>query len=281
MTRLLVCAALGVEARALRRGLATVDLPRGLAEVRVVRTGAGPRRAARAASTLPPYDALAVAGFGGAVDPSLRPGDVVVASEVRFGDRAYPCPSAPLLASELARDGLRTHVGPLLTCDHVVREAERPHLARLGALAVDMETGPLAEAAYGDPPAAAAHGDPPAESVHGDPSAETVHGDPSAEAARSRPIAAVRVIVDAPGTPLLGLAVVRAGLTARRVLRRVAPALARWASSAAPPDAYPSPAHLPDTAPLADFPRRNTPPALRPTRAEDTVRFPPPGEVLL
>ncbi|WP_181871264.1 hypothetical protein [Sphaerisporangium album] len=220
MTRLLICAALGIETRALRRGLASVP-----DDARVIRTGAGPRRAARAARMLPPYDVIAVVGFGGAVDPSLRPGDVVVADEVRYGGHVYPCPTAPQLARELARDGLRTHIGPLLTCDHVVRQAERPRLADLGVLAVDMETGPLAEAARGRPPAA------------------------------------VRVIVDAPGTPLLGLAVVRAGLAARRVLGLVAPALACWAS--------------------AVDPHRNTAPALRPSRAEHTIRFSPPEEVRL
>ncbi|GII66088.1 lipoprotein [Sphaerisporangium krabiense] len=235
MTRLLICAALALEARALRHGLAAAP-PAGV-EARVIRTGMGPRRAARAGCLLPPYDALAVAGFGGALDAALRPGDVVVADEVRFGARAHPCASASLLAGELTRAGLRVRVGPLLTIGHVVRETERRRLAatrrpgpvpgprgasspgRDVALAVDMESGPLTEAAGG------------------------------------RPVAAVRVVVDGPGTPLLGLATLRAGLTARRALRLAGPALTRWARA------------VEQTGP-------------RPGRTEDDIRIPPPGEVL-
>ncbi|GII87912.1 lipoprotein [Sphaerisporangium siamense] len=243
MTRLLVCAALALEARALRHGLTAVP-PSGV-DARVIKTGMGPRRAARAGCLLPPYDALAVAGFGGALDAALRPGDVVVADEVRFGAHAHPCASASLLARELTRAGLRVRVGPLLTIGHVVRETERRRLAatrrpapvpglplapvpgprgasspgRDVALAVDMEAGPLAEAAGG------------------------------------RPVAAVRVVVDGPGTPLLGLATLRAGLTARRALRLVGPALTRWA-------------------------RAVEQAGTRPGRAEDDIPIPPPGEVL-
>ncbi|MFJ2033222.1 hypothetical protein [Streptosporangium sp. NPDC087985] len=191
MADLLICAALGIEARAVRRGLATLS-----DRVKVVRTGPGPGRAARAAAVLPEYGgALAVVGFGGAVDDGLRPGDVLVASEVRFGDQAFPCPSARLLAGELTRAGLPARIGPLATCDHVVTGAERRRLAAEGVRGVDMETGPLARAAAG------------------------------------RPLAAVRVIVDTPGAPLLSPATVRGGTLARRNLQRVGPVLARWAAA--------------------------------------------------
>lgn len=136
MTALLVCAALGIEARAIRRGL-----PAHLA--RVVVTGVGPRRAARAAAGLAWREAVAVVGFGGAAGRNLRPGDVLVASEVRFRGRVHPCPSAPLLAGELAEAGLPASIGPLVTADRLVRGAERHRLAAEGAYAVDMETGPL------------------------------------------------------------------------------------------------------------------------------------------
>jgi 4-hydroxy-3-methylbut-2-enyl diphosphate reductase len=193
MTHLVICAALGIEARALRRGL-----PAGLTGVTVIRTGAGPDRAGHAAALLPEAGALAVAGFGGALHADPRPGDVLVASEVRFGDRVWPCPSAPILAGELARAGLPARIGPLLTCYHVVRGAERRRLSRTGALAADMETGPLARVAAG------------------------------------RPFAAVRVIVDGPGRPLLSPATVAAALAARRTLRRVGPVLMRWSAAAGP-----------------------------------------------
>jgi 4-hydroxy-3-methylbut-2-enyl diphosphate reductase len=193
MTHLLICAALGIEARALRRGL-----PADLAGVTLIRTGPGPDRAEHAAALLPAAGALAVAGFGGALQEGLRPGDVLVASEVRFGDRIWPCPSAQFLAGELARAGMSARLGPLLTCDHLVRAGERRRLSRTGALAVDMETGPLARAATG------------------------------------RPFAAVRVIVDGPGRPLASPATVPAALAARRTLRRLGPALVRWSAAAGP-----------------------------------------------
>lgn len=164
----------------------------------MVRAGVGLRRAARAATALPGHDALAVVGFCGALGGELRPGDVLVADEVRFGDRVFPCPSAPLLAGELARAGLSARTGPLVTCGHVVTGAGRRRLAGGGASAVDMETGPLAAAAHG------------------------------------RPLAAVRVVVDTPRTRLLSVATVRDGVAARRALRRIGPALLRWAAAVGP-----------------------------------------------
>ncbi|TXK33946.1 hypothetical protein [Nonomuraea sp. C10] len=193
MTVLLICTALGMEARAVRRGLS-----RSPVRVRLRRTGLGPRRAARVAATLPEFDALAVTGFAGSLVPGLRAGDVLVAQEIRYGDRVLACPSAPLLAGELARAGLRARTGSLLTVDHVVTGARGRELAERGAHAVDMETGPLARAAAG------------------------------------RPVAAVRVVVDTPAAPLLSPATLRNALTARRVLRRVGPALTRWAAATAP-----------------------------------------------
>lgn len=184
-SRLVVCAALGIEARAVRRGLP--------ADVAVVRTGMGTAAATRAA--LPVFDALAVAGFGGALDAGLRPGDVLVATEVRFGGEVLPCPWAALLTGELRRVGLRAYAGPLVTRDRVVTRAGRRRLADTGALGVDMEAGPLARVADG------------------------------------RPFAAVRVIVDTPRHPLPHPAIVRNGLAARRTLRRVGPGLTRWATN--------------------------------------------------
>ncbi|GAA1017472.1 lipoprotein [Acrocarpospora pleiomorpha] len=193
MTGLLVCAALGIEAWAVRRGLSP--------DVRVLRTGPGPRRAGRAAATLPPYDALAVVGFGGALDASLRPGEVFVADEVRFAGRVVPCPSAARLAAELARAGLPVRTGTLLTSGHVVVGAERRRLAAGGAHAVDMETGPLAAAASG------------------------------------HPLAAVRVIVDTPRASLFSPAMPCRVNLARRALHRIGPALLRWAADTGPPPA--------------------------------------------
>ncbi|WP_285708202.1 4-hydroxy-3-methylbut-2-enyl diphosphate reductase [Microtetraspora sp. NBRC 16547] len=188
-----ICTALGIEARAVRDGIP--DSARG---VEVIRIGMGPDSAGQAENRLARAGALAVTGFGGALDESLRPGDVVVASEIRFGGRTLPCPSAPLLAGELARAGLPVRTGPLVTSDHIVTGAERRRLADEGALAVDMESGPVAVVAAG------------------------------------RPFAAVRVIVDTPAVPLLRPATIRGGVLASRTLRQVGPALARWAAACGP-----------------------------------------------
>ncbi|MGI5328269.1 4-hydroxy-3-methylbut-2-enyl diphosphate reductase [Actinomadura nitritigenes] len=187
MTRPVVCAALGLEARA----LAHVGLP-------VVRTGAGPARARRAAARLRDADALAVAGFGGALDGRLRPGDLFVATEVRGAGPPVPCPSAEPLAGLLERTtGATVHRGPLVTTDHVVTGRERAELAATGAMAVDMESAPLA-------------------------------------AAGDRPVAVVRAIVDTPDRPLLGPATLTGGTAALRRLRTIGPALRAWADAIGP-----------------------------------------------
>jgi 4-hydroxy-3-methylbut-2-enyl diphosphate reductase len=183
MTRLLICAPLAIEARALRRGV-----PGAV----VFRTGLRARRT----PALDGYGALAVAGFGGALDTGLRPGDVLVATEVRFGDRRLPCAAAGLLARELTRAGVHVQTGPLITVGHLVREPERRRLSRTGARAVDMEAGPLLAAAAG------------------------------------LPAAVVRVIVDTPGRPVLSAATLTGGLAARRTLRRIGPALVSWSKAA-------------------------------------------------
>ncbi|SEG40978.1 4-hydroxy-3-methylbut-2-enyl diphosphate reductase [Thermomonospora echinospora] len=185
--RLAVCAALGIEARALARG--------GL---HVTRTGMGPRRTLAAAARLPTFDALAMAGFAGALDDRLRPGDLLVATEVRVGDRTLRCRSAELLASRLARGGGRVRLGPLVSTDHLVSGAERRALAATGALAVDMESGFLA----------------------------AVSG--------TRPWAVVRAIVDTSDRPLLHPSTIGGALAARRRLREVGPALTDWAAALGP-----------------------------------------------
>ncbi|GIH61742.1 4-hydroxy-3-methylbut-2-enyl diphosphate reductase [Microbispora siamensis] len=199
MTDLIVCTALGMEARAVARGLrARPDPGSDRPRVRVVRIGMGPDRAARAAALLPPSAALAVTGFGGALHDGLRPGDVLVATEVRSGGRVWPCPSAPLLAGELLRAGLPARTGPLVTSPRIVTGRARHALAREGAYAVDMESAALAAAAG------------------------------------ARPFAAVRVIVDTPDAPLLNLATMGGAVAARRTLARIGPVLARWAAAVGP-----------------------------------------------
>ena len=191
---LLILAPLAIEAAALRRAVPGA---------RVVRAGMGPARAAEAArrAAAAPWGAVAIVGFCGALAPDLAPGDVVVASEVRTArGPAIPCSSGPLVAA-LRRLGVgRVRVGPVISTDHIVRDGQRSRIAaETGAVAVDMESAWLAAAAKGS------------------------RGD--------RPLAVLRVVVDAPGRELdvrRPLAAAAYGLTAYRALRRAAPALAAW-----------------------------------------------------
>jgi 4-hydroxy-3-methylbut-2-enyl diphosphate reductase len=189
---LLVCAPLRLEARAVRRGLA------GAGQVRA--TGYGSARAARQAAMLAdhPFGMLAVAGTGGGLARDLSPGDLVVGTEVSDGTSTTACPSAPLLAGELRRAGLRARAGRVLTVDHLVHGAERDRLAFGGALVADLESAPLAAAAGG------------------------------------RPVAVLRAVSDTPQRPLLRPGGLAGGLAALRSLRAAAPVLARWAAAVGP-----------------------------------------------
>ncbi|MEV0072692.1 4-hydroxy-3-methylbut-2-enyl diphosphate reductase [Amycolatopsis sp. NPDC050768] len=176
-----LCAPLRIERAALRGA----GLP-------VVRTGLGPRRAAATAARLP-VGPRVVAGIGGGLAARVRPGDVVVADEVRGPDGVVEVPSAPLLAGALRRLGLTVHLGPVLGVDHVVGERERDALASSGALAVDMESHRLAAA--------------------------------------GQPFAVVRSIVDTVGAPLVRPGTVAHGLAGLRSLRAAVPALTAWAAA--------------------------------------------------
>jgi 4-hydroxy-3-methylbut-2-en-1-yl diphosphate reductase len=195
LSKLTVCAPLGVEARALRRGLAASQ-----EEVEVIRTGYGPVRAAAAAARIAASapDMLAVGGVAGGLTTDQHVGDLVVASEVRDGTRAVRCPSAPLLAGELRRAGLATRTGPIVTVDHLLREGEHAQLAATGAIAVDMESAPLLAGAAGSP------------------------------------AVVLRAISDTPDHPLVSPHIVAGGLAALRSLRAAAPVLAQWAAAVGP-----------------------------------------------
>jgi nucleoside phosphorylase len=182
---LIICAALGIEARALRHGLSGTP---------VVRVGYRARHSGRLSARLHGYTALAVGGFGAALTTDLRPGDVVVAAEIRGAGPTVRCHRPEALAAELRRRGVPAVSAPLLTTDHIVRRGEFAALAATGAAAVDMESAVLAAAA----------------------------GD--------RPVAAVRVVVDTPAHPLARPGTLWHGTAAWRTLRRLGPALERWAA---------------------------------------------------
>lgn len=191
-----ICAPLRLERAALRAR-------RSGSALRVVRTGMGPLRATEFAedrfAAADPGEPVVVAGIGGGLAPGLRAGDIVVASAVRgVSGQVVPVPSAPLLANELRRLGLRVHVGPIVSSPAVVDGPARRRLADTGALAVDMESLWLAEAA----------------------------GD--------RPLAVLRSIVDTPEHPLWRPGTLGRGVAGLRALRRAVPALAAWARATGP-----------------------------------------------
>ncbi|WP_037634141.1 1-hydroxy-2-methyl-2-butenyl 4-diphosphate reductase [Streptomyces erythrochromogenes] len=168
----------------------------------LLRTGMGPRaaeRALRRALDRPGAERAAVlaTGFCAGLLPGMNPGDLVVAEEIRDPRGTVPCTGTALLAEALARavPGRTVHTGPLTGSDHVVRGQERAHLRATGAVAVDMESAATLWAA-----------------VRG--------GD--------RPVAAVRVIVDAPEHELVRIGTLRGGISAFRVLRAVLPAFFEW-----------------------------------------------------
>jgi 4-hydroxy-3-methylbut-2-enyl diphosphate reductase len=167
----------------------------------LVRAGMGPRRARQTAHRLAGQARL-VAGVAGGLAPDVKPGDVVVATEVRGPDGvAHPCASAPLIAAELRQLGLRVHCGPLLSTEKVVDGAGRSAAAASGALAVDTESAWLAPA-------------------------------------DGSPFAVVRTISDTADAPLLSPGIVVSGLAALRTLRRTVPALDAWATAIGSRDVY-------------------------------------------
>ncbi|MEP6893903.1 MAG: 4-hydroxy-3-methylbut-2-enyl diphosphate reductase [Gaiellaceae bacterium] len=192
MTHTVVLTPLRLEAVAVRRGLP---------EAQVVRTGMGRERSLDAVARRRGLanGAVAVAGVAGAVEPTLRPGDVVIATEVRSEDgRVRRCPSAALLATAVRARGVRVVSGPVLSADRLIGAAERERLCADGIVAVDMESAWLAETAG------------------------------------EHPLAVLRVVADEPGRRLLDPRMLVAGTRALTALYRVAPALAVWARATGP-----------------------------------------------
>ncbi|WP_248817103.1 4-hydroxy-3-methylbut-2-enyl diphosphate reductase [Frankia sp. AgB32] len=191
-TRLVVAAALRFEAMAAGRS----GLP---SDTVMVRTGMGPERAGQAARLVREArpDAAAIVGLSGGLAAGIRPGDIVVATEIRSADGTVVarCASAPLLAGDLRRLGLTVHVGPIVTVPKLATGDERTRLAATGAVAVDMESAALA-AGVGD-----------------------------------IPFAAVRVIVDTADEPLGHFDLIRRGILGLRTMRRLGPPIGAWAAA--------------------------------------------------
>ncbi|MFI1864087.1 phosphorylase family protein [Streptomyces jumonjinensis] len=196
---LLIACALGIERFALRGADDRAGAP---GPARVLRTGMGPRSAGHAVRTAlndgaMRYAAVIASGFCAGLAPGMHPGDLVVAAETRDPDGATRCTDTARLVAAVTRavPGRRVHTGPLTGSGRVVRGPERARLRTTGAIAVDMESAATLRAALSAGP---------------------------------RPVAAVRVVVDAPEHELFRIGTVRGGISAFRVLRAVLPAFHEW-----------------------------------------------------
>ncbi|MET9662138.1 1-hydroxy-2-methyl-2-butenyl 4-diphosphate reductase [Streptomyces sp. NPDC006510] len=197
---LLIACALGIEQFALRSGRGRAGAAPG--PLTVLRTGMGPRAAEAAVARAlgqdrAPGTAVLASGFCAGLLPGMHPGDLVVAEETREAGDSTACTGTGLLAEALARavPGRAVHTGPLTGSAHVVRGHERAELRATGAIAVDMESAATLRTALRSGP---------------------------------RPVAAVRVVVDAPEHELVRIGTIRGGISAFRVLRAVLPAFYEW-----------------------------------------------------
>jgi 4-hydroxy-3-methylbut-2-enyl diphosphate reductase len=113
----------------------------------------GPKRATRSAQLVQGAagNAILIAGFCGALDPDLEPGDVVLATELRGPTGTTICDDTTILEGVLRRGGLRVRRGPIASSQRLVLRERRRALQRSGALAVDMESAWLAPAIHGEP----------------------------------------------------------------------------------------------------------------------------------
>jgi 4-hydroxy-3-methylbut-2-enyl diphosphate reductase len=188
----LVAAPLALEQALIRSGA------RG---ARVRRTGMGPEKSLAAVGRLraEPARGLIVLGFCGGLDAQSRPGEVIVAEEVRasadegHGAVRADCDGAERLAAALAGAGLTVRRGPIVGVGRIATGERREQLRAAGALAVDMESAWLAAGAAG------------------------------------RPFAVVRVVLDSPSHELFRPQALGGALRAARELRRAsAVALRVW-----------------------------------------------------
>ncbi|WP_030912192.1 hypothetical protein [Streptomyces sp. NRRL F-5126] len=194
---LLIACALGIERFALRGRRGEPAGP-----VTVLRTGMGPANAERAVRDALGDDrhrdaAVIASGFCAGLVPGMSPGDLIVADETRDQQGITPCTGSAELSEALSRalPGHTVHTGPLTGSDHVVRGQERAELRTTGAVGVDMESATTLRTALETGP---------------------------------RPVAAVRVVVDAPEHELVRIGTVRGGISAFRVLRAVLPVFYEW-----------------------------------------------------
>ncbi len=183
--------------------LEALAVRRGAPGVRVERIGMGPDRATsarvRLSRLLPAGQPVVLFGVAGALECGLKPGDVVVASELGSlgSDETTELPDAADVAQVLRRAltsrTTTVHVAPVVCSAKVIHgDAERQKAAARGAVAVDMESlwcAPLG---------------------------------------RGRPFAVVRTILDVPGRELVSWRTLPGAASALSSLARAARALRGW-----------------------------------------------------
>jgi adenosylhomocysteine nucleosidase len=162
LARLAIFAALAWECRpalarlgaARRSRLGDATVWHGERGVVVIRTGMGPARAASAARSIAAAggaELFVSTGCAGALDPSLRPGDLLVPEAVCLeGGEPIPVDAAARRAAVAAADdaALRAHAGHFFTSSRMLASlAERRTAARCGAIAVEMESAAVAAVA--------------------------------------------------------------------------------------------------------------------------------------
>ena len=205
MSDLLIAAPLRVEAWLVRTAAR---------DVRVRRTGMGPKHAMRAAEMLAraPGRALLVLGFCGGLDAESVPGEVIVAEAVLVDPRSVAedekgpdavervaCVDVEGLTARLRGRGMTVRGGQIVCVSKLALGERRAQLLAGGAIAVDMESVWLAPGAAG------------------------------------RPFAVVRVVLDSPSHELFRPQAAAGALRAARALRRVAGALSDWTPPTPPP----------------------------------------------
>ena len=155
MTPILILTAVELEARALARELelppfGSLSFPAfGRGSVRLAPIGL---RAALCESRWDPLLAglgaplVVSAGVCGALDPRLRPGDLVIPERVIDAAGVSHSLSMPQHRAAVARAGAPASTGPLITTRAVVTtpETKASLFARSGAVAVDMESAVIA-----------------------------------------------------------------------------------------------------------------------------------------
>jgi 4-hydroxy-3-methylbut-2-en-1-yl diphosphate reductase len=185
---LLVAAPLRVEAALISSGAR---------DAVVHKTGMGPARAKEAAAGLVARgsEAMLVLGFGGGLDDSSVPGEVIVAEEVYaaadegHAEERVSCELTHELVDRLTGRGLKVRTGNVVCVSRLALGERRAELHAGGAIAVDMESVWLAAGAGG------------------------------------RPFGVVRVVLDSPSHELMHPRAVKGALRAAWALRRVAGAL--------------------------------------------------------